>query len=368
VVNESARSGAPAETARFAPAAVEAFIRRAGAAAGIPGDDLDLFVDGLLLSDLRGIDSHGVYRVPFYCRGFASGALNPRPHLRRLRGRGATELLDGDNGLGVVVGQRAMQRAVELSRDFGVGMVGVANSNHAGMLAAHVLHASRAGMLGWFLSNAPALMAPWGGREAMLSNSPFAWAIPCRPDPIGLDMACSSIARGRIRIAALRDGEIPEGCATDANGLPTTNARRAMEGLVLPAGGYKGYGIALVNEILSAVLPAATLSVDVSRQFLAANAQEQDAWGIGHLAVAIDPSAFQDPDTFLDRVTGLAERIRGSRPALGVDVVLLPGDPELVQQRQRQADGIPIAANVLDQLSTYAREVGIEPIDGRSPA
>jgi LDH2 family malate/lactate/ureidoglycolate dehydrogenase len=236
------------------------------------------------------------------------------------------------------------------------------------MLAAHVLHASAEGMLGWFVSNAPALMAPWGGREAMLSNSPFAWAIPSRPEPIVLDMACSSIARGRIRIAALRGEEIPDGCATDANGRPTTNAQRAMEGLVLPAGGYKGYGIALVNEIISAVLPGATLSVDVSRQFLAADATEQDAWGVGHVAVAIDPTAFLDQGAFQDRVTALAQRIRASAAVPGGGPVLLPGDPELSEQRRREADGIPVAANVIEQLGAFADELQIEPLVPRSDA
>jgi LDH2 family malate/lactate/ureidoglycolate dehydrogenase len=348
---------------RFSPAAVESFIRRSGAAVGVTGTDLDLLVKALLLTDLRGIDSHGVFRLPYYCRGFASGSLNPSPKLRQVRSRGATELLDADNGLGVIVGQRAMLRAIDVARIQGVAMIGISNSNHAGMLAAHVLHAADAGMIGWFVSNAPALMAPWGGRDAMLSNSPFAWAIPCRPEPIVLDMACSSIARGRIRIAALRNEEIPDGCAIDANGLPTTNARAAMEGLVLPAGGYKGYGIAVVNEILSAVLPGATLSVDVSRRFLAADAREQDAWGIGHLAVAIDPSAFQEPGAFLDTVTHLAERIRLSRPAAdGSGPVMLPGDPERAEERKRTADGIPISRDVLEQLAELARELGVEPL------
>ncbi len=316
----------------------------------------------LLLTDLRGIDSHGVYRVPFYCRGFASGALNPSPKLRRVRGRGAMELIDADNGLGVVVGQHAMRRAVALAQSHGVGLVGVTNSNHAGMLAAHVLHASDSGMIGWFVSNAPALMAPWGGRDAMLSNSPFAWAIPCHPSPIVLDMACSSAARGRIRIAALRNEPIPAGWATDATGAPTTDAARAMEGLVLPMAGYKGYGIALVNEILGAVLPGAILSVDVSRQFLAADARELDAWGIGHVAMAIDPTAFLDPGVFADRVTALAERIRHSTPAPGVDAVLLPGDPELAEQRKRETGGIPISRNVLEQLAAFAGELNIPPL------
>lgn len=358
-------SGSPATTEeeeRFSAAAVESFIRRSAASVGVNGEDLDYLVNALLLTDLRGIDSHGVYRVPFYCRGFASGALNPSPTLRRVRGRGAVELIDADNGLGVIVGQRAMRRAVALAQSHGIGLVGVTNSNHAGMLAAHVLRASDAGMIGWFVSNAPALMAPWGGSDAMLSNSPFAWAIPCRPTPIVLDMACSSVARGRIRIAALRNEPIPTGWATDVAGAPTTDAHRAMEGLVLPMAGYKGYGIALVNEILGAVLPGATLSVDVSRRFLAADARELDAWGIGHVAMAIDPTAFLDPDLFIDRVTTLADRIRQSAPAPGSDAVLLPGDPELIEQQKREADGIPIARNVLQQLTAFASEMKISPL------
>jgi L-2-hydroxycarboxylate dehydrogenase (NAD+) len=186
-------------TTVFAVGDVRAFIERAGAVAGLRGDDLDRFATALVETDLRGVDSHGVYRVPFYCRGLASGALNPVPVLSRVRGRGATEVIDADNGLGVIVGQLAMDRAIELARDAGVGIVAVRNSNHSGMLAAHVLRAAEAGMIGHFVSNAPALMAPWGGREALLSNSPFAWAIPTGRDPIVLDMATSAVARGRIR-------------------------------------------------------------------------------------------------------------------------------------------------------------------------
>jgi LDH2 family malate/lactate/ureidoglycolate dehydrogenase len=272
------------------------------------------------------------------------------------------ELLDADNGLGVIVGQRAMLRAVDLAREHGVGLVGVTKSNHAGMLASHVLHATAAGMIGSFVSNAPALMAPSGGREAMISNSPFAWAVPCRPDPIVLDMACSAVARGRIRLAASLDQPIPPDWATDADGVPTTDAHRAMQGLVLPMAGYKGYGLALVNELLAAALPGAQFSVDVSRRFLAEDATTLDAWGIGHVAIAIDVSVFHDPDAFADRVAGLAGRLRASRTAPGATRVLLPGDLELETQYDRTRDGIPMTPSRVEQLRAFAREAGIEPL------
>jgi LDH2 family malate/lactate/ureidoglycolate dehydrogenase len=346
----------------FSVERVRGFIERAGAASGLREENLRRFVDGVLLADMRGIDSHGVYRVPFYCRGLVNGDLNPEATLRRVRGRGATELVDADNGLGVIVGQLGMLRAIDMAREFGVGIVAIANSNHAGILAAPALLAADAAMVGYFVSNAPALMAPWGGREAMLSNSPFAWAIPARPDPVVLDMACSNVARGRIRLAAQRDERIPLDWAIDADGAPTDDPHRAMEGLVMPMAGYKGYGLALINEILAAVLPGAVLSVDVSRRFLVEGARSFDAWGIGHLAMAMDISAFQEPSDFMDRVDGLVERIRTSEVAPGHERIMVPGEPESRVQRKREVEGIPISVPVLAQLREFADEFRLEPL------
>jgi LDH2 family malate/lactate/ureidoglycolate dehydrogenase len=340
---------------------LRAFLTRSGDKAGLRGDHLDLFVQGLLETDLRGIDSHGVFRIPFYCRGLASGKLNPQPALSRVRGRGATELIDADNGLGVIVGQLAMDRAVEMAREFGIGMVAVRNSNHSGMLAAHVLRATRAGMIGYFVSNSPALMAPWGGREALLSNSPFAWGIPSKSDPIILDMACSIVARGRIRLAAQRNERIPSSWAIDAHGMPVEDPHEAMQGVVLPMAGYKGYGIAFVNEIMSAILPGATLSMDVSRAFLREDATSLDSWGIGHVAVALDVTAFQDLDVFEAGVTHLADEMRGSALASGHQRIMVPGEPEAITRRARAVSGIPISPSVLDVLRAFSAEFDIEP-------
>jgi LDH2 family malate/lactate/ureidoglycolate dehydrogenase len=341
---------------------VRDFIERAGIKAGLRDDHLSRFVTALLETELRGVDSHGVYRVPFYCRGLASGALNPDPVVTRIRGRGATEVIDADNGLGVIVGQVAMDRAVTLARDFGVGIVAVRNSNHSGMLAAHVLRAAEAGMIGHFLSNAPALMAPWGGREALLSNSPFAWAIPTGRDPIVLDMATSAVARGRIRLAAQRKERIPIGWAIDAHGMAAEDPHDAMAGVVLPMAGYKGYGLAFVNEILAAILPGATMSMDVSKAFLEEGATALDAWHIGHLAVALDVAAFEAPDVFTARVRHLVDEIRASAPASGTERIMVPGEPEAATRSVRLEHGIPISGPVLEVLRTFADEIGIEPL------
>lgn len=248
-----------------------AFVGRAARHAGMPDDDVIRFVDGLVEADLRGHWSHGVVRVPPYVRALAAGVVNPMPRVEAVHQFGATALLDGDNGHGMVIGQIAADRAADLAHRHGVGVVAVRNSNHTGMLAVHVLRAARRDMIGYFTSNGPAIMAPHGGREPRLSNAPFAYAIPRRTgEPIVLDMASSQVARGKVRMHADRGEPIPEGWAIDERGLPTTDAAAAMRGSVVPMAGYKGYGIALVSEILASVLPGANLSLEMPRAFLEA--------------------------------------------------------------------------------------------------
>lgn len=350
-----------ADTAVVSAEALAAFVDRAGRRVGLEGDDLGLFVDAITETDLRGIDSHGVFRVPFYCRGFANGAINARPKVRTKRSFGATRLLDADNGLGVIIGQRAMVQAVDLARDHGIGLVAVRNSNHSGMLAMHVLRASREGMIGWFVSNAPALMAPWGGREPLLSNSPFAYAIPTGTEQaIVLDMACSAVARGKIRLAAQKNERIPLGWAIDADGMPVEDAHAAMKGAVVAMAGYKGYAIAFVNELLSAALPGAKLSMDVSRSFLKEGATALDSWGVGHLAMAINIKAFADPAEFEGRVARFVEEIHKSPLAAGHERILVPGEPEFIAHQERAITGIPLAGSIVRSLRTFAADIGIE--------
>lgn len=339
------------------------FVARAARFAGMPGGDAGLFVDGILEADLRGHWSHGVVRVPPYVRALAAGVVNPTPRVEAVREFGATALLDGDNGHGVVIGQIAVDRATELARRYGVGVVAVRNSNHTGMLATHVLRAARHDMIGYFTSNGPAIMAPYGGREPRLGNAPFAYAIPRRTgDPIVLDMASSQVARGKVRMHADRGEPIPEGWAIDERGLPTTDAAAGMRGSMVPMAGYKGYGIALVTEILASVLPGATLSVEMPRAFLEAGSTMLDSWGSGHLAVAVNVAAFADPEEFKAEVDRLVTYMKETPAAEGSDSILVPGEPEWNTRRDRIRNGIPLNATVASQLDAFAREIGIERI------
>lgn len=330
---------------------------------GITGDDLSYFVDGLVEADLRGVDTHGVFRLPRFIRGFATGALNPCPAVSVVRERRAAALLDGDNGIGLVVGQMAICRAIRLASEFGVGVVAVRNSNHCGMLASYVLRAAASQMVGYFASGAPAVMAPWGGREPKLSNSPFAYAFPTGSGvPIVLDMACSVVARGKIRLAAQENQPISPDWAIDRDGLPTTDPRAALEGLVLPMAGYKGYGMTFVGEVLAAVLPGARLAVDIPRTYLKEDASALDSWGTGHLAVAIDIDSFVGVDEFKETIDRLIEELKTSRLAAGHERILVPGEPEWTCRAIRLRDGIPIPVFVMETLDDFAKELGIAPL------
>ena len=260
----------------------------------------------------------------------------------------------------MVVGQIAIDRAVELAREYGVGVVAVRNSNHTGMLAVHVLRAAHRDMIGYFTSNGPAIMAPHGGREARMGNAPFAYAIPRQTgDPIVLDMASSQVARGKVRMYADRGEPIPEGWAIDARGVPTRDATAAMEGSVVPMAGYKGYGIAFVTEILASVLPGANLSIEMPRAFLEAGSTMLDSWGSGHLAMAINVEAFADPEDFKTDVDRLVTYMKETPLAEGVDSILVPGEPEWITRRDRLENGIPLDATVMARLEAFAQEIGI---------
>ena len=349
---------------RLGVEAVRRYVADAGDRGGVPGSQLDMFVASFVEADLRGVETHGIARIPAYVRAFLRGIVNPSPSVSVLHDTGAAVHVDGDNGLGMVVGQIAMDQAVERAHKFGVGVVSVRNSNHSGMLAIHVLRAVEKTAIGFFASGGVAIMAPSGGADPVLGNGPFAWGIPRSGGfPIVADMAASTAARGKIRALALEGRPIPEGWAVDAQGHPTTDAKAAMEGVVLPMAGHKGSGIAVVVEILSSVLSGSNLAVDAPREFLRDGSTVLDAWGIGHFAMALDLDAFAGSAVFLGILERLVSSVTESRRAQDVSRILLPGQLEWERRTERLTQGIPVSSIVLSSLDAFADEIGIHRIE-----
>lgn len=347
------------ERVTISPEALEAFVLRCAGAVSMPDRDAHQFAYGLVEADLRGVGSHGAMRLPAYARAFHQAVINPRPSVDRVRDKAAIEVFDGDNGLGVVLGQIAMARAVELARMYGIGAVSVRNSNHTGMLAAHLTPAIDASMIGFFTSTGPAIMAPWGGVEPRLGNGPLAYGVPRRGgDPIILDMAASATNRGRVRQFAAAGKELPDGWALDGNGVATRDATAALQGVVLPAAGHKGYGLAFINEILGGVLVGATLAAAMPREFLKEGSRVLDSWHCGHLAIAIDIAAFGDEDDFFDELEVLCASMKSSPLAAGVDEILLPGELEWRNRARQLRDGIALDVATVLKLNAVADELG----------
>ncbi|HEX6493628.1 MAG TPA: Ldh family oxidoreductase, partial [Candidatus Dormibacteraeota bacterium] len=300
----------PADTTAAATCTVdhhllEAAVARLFETTGVERSEAEGIAEILVLSDLRGLDSHGVRFAARYLRGLRRGLLNPRPRLELVRRRGAVAVLDADNGLGFVSARAAMRTAMELAAQNGIGAVAVRNSNHFGMAAFYAMQALEAQMIGHATTDGPPHTVIWGGREPMVSNDPIAWAFPTRTSPpIVVDTALTGV-KEKIRIAAERGEPIPAGWGIGPDGAETTDATLALKGALLPIGGPKGSSLIVANELLCGALGGARFSFEVS-QALVMGADHHDEWRCGHFLAAIDVTAFTERDIFLDRVEEFA--------------------------------------------------------------
>jgi LDH2 family malate/lactate/ureidoglycolate dehydrogenase len=335
---------------------------------GVPESDARTAADVLSCADRRGIDSHGVARLASYVELLAAGRINPRPRPRIVRESASTATLDGDNGLGLVVGPRANELAMQKAEQAGTGWVAVCNTNHYGIAGYYPLRALERDMIGWSMTNATRLVAPLWGAERMLGTNPLAIAFPGREEPpIVLDMATSTVAYGKVEIAHRTGARIPEGWAIERDGGPTTDPGAVLEGgALLPlgsdreGGGHKGYGLALAVDVLSAVLSGANWGPFappfVLREELPARSVGK---GIGHFFGAMRIDAFLDPAEFKAQIDDLVRTLRATRPAPGTKGPLIPGDPEREAERERAGSGIPLLPAVVEELQAVARQTGV---------
>ena len=343
-----------ANLARYGCRHVAAFGATVLRGAGVRPPDAETIATFLVEANLRGVDSHGVARLPFYVRRMVKGLINPRPRPRVLRRRGACALLDADNGLGVLVGQDAMARAVRLARRFGVATVVVRNSNHYGAAGMHCERAAARGMIGLSSSNGEACLPPWAGRRPFFSNNPFALAAPTRRFPVVVDFATSVATRGGLMLARQTGTPIPEGWALDAEGRPTTDPAAAAAGSLLPIAGPKGYALAMALEVLCGVLGGGAYGPGVKSLF----ANWKEPTGTTHFFQAIDPGAFLPGRAFLDRMDEMVAQIAAAPRAAGAEPIRVPGERRHRLRAERLRHGIPLHARIAEDLEGLAREVG----------
>lgn len=303
--------------------------------------------ESLVDADMRGVASHGALLVPMYVERIQRGSVSRTEVAEVVHDFGAVATLDAHHGLGQLSADQAMRRAIEKAHGFGIGAVAVRHAFHFGAAFRYAKKAADAGCIGVAAANTRPLMPAPGGARSVVGNNPLAVAVPL-PDrpPIVLDMALSEAALGKIRLAAQDGRDIPATWATDAAGEPTTDPVAALHGMLLPAGGPKGYGLALVIDVLTGVLSGGGFGAGV-RGLYADTSVPNDC---AHFFLAVDPAAFGSAADFSRNALRLAEEIEASPVRPGVDRVYLPGQLERERGEAASRTGIPIDDGVLAAL------------------
>lgn len=321
----------------------------------LPPEDARQVAGCLLLAELRGVDSHGLVRLPVYARRIQAKVVKARPAITVESRFAAVALVDGDNGLGPVVGCRAMDEALNLAEKCGAGFVGVRHSNHFGAAAFYVERALTRRCIGCAVSNAPPNMAAFGGRERFLGTNPMAVAIPAGEEmPVVFDASSSVVARGKIILAAHRGLPIPEGWAIDPEGRPTTDAPAALAGAVLPFGGPKGSAISFLIDIFSGVLTGASFALHLNTLENLGAVQN-----LGHVFAAYRTDLFLPAGEFALRMDEILRMLKAAAPAPGVERVLAPGELEFAAEAHNRRLGILLPKEVVAQLARLGGETGV---------
>jgi len=335
---------------------------------GCPEEEARLAADVLISADLRGVDSHGVARLSGYIRLWEAGRVNPNPDIRVVHESPSTAVIDGDNGLGLVVGPIAMKKAIEKAKQAGTGWIAVRNSNHFGIAGYHAMLALAHDMIGIGMTNASPLVAPTFSTERLLGTNPIAVAVPANNEPpLVADFATTTVANGKLEILQRKGKPAPEGWVQNSKGHKSTNPEELKNGgALLPLGGdrehgsHKGYCLGSIVDVFTAVLSGANYGpwVPPFVSFLPL-ADDMPGKGIGHFFGAMRIDAFRPAEEFKLNMDQWIQRFREASIVDGQEKVLIPGDPERDMEDKRNKTGIPLLKPVEQDLLKLADKFGL---------
>ncbi|KAK7744403.1 hypothetical protein SLS62_010193 [Diatrype stigma] len=353
-------SSSSSEKVYVSAAAARHFVESVLAGHGTPAGHAATVARCLVAADLRGVDTHGINRIPSYAARIRQGVLDAAAAPVVARVTPVVARVDARNGFGFVAAEAAIDEAVDMAEQFGIGLVGVNHSNHFGMAAWVCQRAVDRGMMSLVFTNSSPALPVFGGREKLIGVSPLACGAPGGAEtkrPFILDMAPSVAARGKIYKAKRRGEKIPLDWALDAEGRPTDDPAAALEGVMLPMGGPKGSALAIMMDVFSGVLTGSAFAGHVTGPYDPSKPSD-----VGHFLVAIKPDLFVGLDEFRQRMDYLYQRVVGSEKAAGVERIYFPGEIEQLTQEERERTGIPFVQAEIDALNEEARRVGAEPI------
>lgn len=332
----------------------------------VPAENAKIVAKCLIAADLRGVDTHGMNRIPSYMERIRQGVLDHTASPTVTQTTPVVAQVDGHNGFGFLAAHAGMSAAIESAKVYGIGMASVKHSNHFGMSAWIVQQALDADMMSLVFTNSSPALAPWGGKEKLIGVSPLACGAPginssssgsSSSSDFILDMAPSVAARGKVYKALRRGEKIPTDWALDADGCATDDPEAALGGVMLPMGGPKGSGLAIMMDVFSGVLSGSAYAGHVVGPYDPSRPAD-----VGHFLVAIKPDLFMSLDDFRNRLQYLYDRVTKSERAAGVERIYFPGEIEQLVQAERAKDGIPLAQSEIDALNEEARKVSAAPL------
>jgi len=331
---------------------IKTFFSEVFKAINIPKKIYDLVVDGLVETSLRGVDSHGIRLMPHYIRAAKSGRINKHPKITFKKTSLATAMLDADHTFGIAAGNIAMQKAIKIAKKTGISAIAVKNSTHFGAAAIYSLLAAKNDMIGLSFTHTDSLVLPFGGKKAYLGTNPICFAAPClKEEPFCLDMATSKIPWNKLLVYRSKKQKLEPNWVADENGIATTDPEKAIA--LLPLGGYKGYGLAIMIEILSSLLTGMAFGPHVKSMYPLDNEKRK----LGHFFIAIDIAKFEDLQLFKKRMASLVKELRSVPPAKGFSNVAVSGDPEKNMHKTRSKKGIPLLEQQGEEFISIAKEL-----------
>jgi len=320
--------------------------------AGMSSEEAEIMSDTLMFAEMRNVKSHGIVRLPTYIERMEKGVVNNKPEMKFINNQfAAISTLNADNGMGQVAGYKAMKEAMSIAKVYGIGMVAVKNSNHFGVASYYSMMASKDNMVGLVMTNASPAIAPFGTKTPLLGTNPLSVAVPAKhKKPIVLDMSMSTVARGKIRMAALQNKEIPFDWGLDEEGNPTDDPYEALKGSLVPIGGVKGSGLSLIIDLLTGVLTGTSLTGEVKNITDMSGPSKTS-----HVFIAVNISSFIDTDVYKNNVDSIVNNIK-SLPPKGNNEVFMAGEIEQNLMDERKSLGIPVEIEVIEELNKLAEK------------
>ncbi len=325
---------------------------------GVPAIDADVVAKSLVDADLRGVNSHGVVRLSVYLKRLANGVIKSRPSMTVVKETGSTAVLDGGYGLGQVVSQQAINLLIEKATHSALSAVAVKRSNHFGASAYWASQLIEKDMIGISVSNVEPLMPPPGGTAARVGNNPISIAVPALLErPVILDMATSTVPLGKIVNAQSKGQPIPLGWAVDKNGKPTTSPADVINGgFLFPVGGPKGYGLAIIIEILTSLLSGGAVGSEIKSLYQ----DLEHPNDISHFFMAIRVDGFMNAKLFKQSVDNYIRYVKMTPLAESAKTIYMPGEIEMLNKEQNLSTGIMLPASVAEELATFINSANID--------